>query len=337
MAIRETAFFAPATYECRAAWGEWRLYNPLMRTVFVSGASGFVGTAVVAELLRRGCMVHAAVRSRDLRLNDARVTCFRGNLDDTTLLDRALERCSDAIHLVGIIREDPRHGTTFHRLHVDFTRVVVDACIRRGVQRYVHMSALGAHSDSPTLYHQTKAAAEQIVEAGPLSWTILRPSLIHGPEGEFVQMLARWAKGKAFPFFAMPYFGAGLLGRGPEHLVQPVSVDDVAWAFAEAVERPATIGKRYDLGGAQRLSWREMYRTFSQAVTGEVKRTFPVPAWYALLLTRIAPAKLLPFDRGQVIMSQQDNVADLQAFEADFGRQPEGFEQTLAKYAPKLA
>ncbi len=221
-----------------------------MRTVFVSGASGFVGTAAVRELLRRGHLVHAAVRSRDLRLNDARVTCFRGNLDDTTLLDRALERCSAAIHLVGIIRENPGQGVTFHRMHVDFTRAVVDACVRRGVQRYVHMSALRSHGDSLSLYHQTKAAAEQIVEASPLSWTILRPSLIHGADGEFVQMLTRWAKGKAFPFFAMPYFGAGLLGRGPEHLVQPVSVDDVAWAIAEAIERPTTIGKRYDMGGA---------------------------------------------------------------------------------------
>ena len=90
-------------------------YNDSMRTVFVSGASGFVGSAVVAELLRRGCHVHATVHSRDLRLNDARVTCFRGNLDDTTLLDRALERCSAAIHRVGIIRENRAKNVTFPR------------------------------------------------------------------------------------------------------------------------------------------------------------------------------------------------------------------------------
>lgn len=314
-----------------------RLYNPMMRTVFVSGASGFVGSAVVRELLRRGHLVHAAIRSRDLRFSDARVTCFRGNLDDPTLLDRALERCSDAIHLVGIIRENPRQGVTFHRMHVDFTRAVVDACIRRGVQRYVHMSALGVSSDAPTLYHQTKAAAEQIVEASPLSWTIFRPSLIHGPEGEFVQMLSRWTKGKAFPYLAMPYFGSGALGRDPAHLVQPILVDDVAWAFAEALDRPGTMANRYDLGGSQRLTWPEMYRTFSKSLVGKPRPLLPIPVWYALLLTRIVPAKMLPFDRGQVIMSQQDNVADLQAFEADFGRTPQGFEQALAKYAPKLA
>lgn len=308
-----------------------------MRTVFVSGASGFVGTAVVRELLRRGHLVHAAIRSRDLRVNDARVTCFRGNLDDPTLLDRALERCTEAIHLVGIIREDPGRGTTFHRIHVDFTRAVIDACIRRGVQRYVHMSSLGARPDSPTLYHQTKAAAEQIVEASPLSWTILRPSLIHGPDGDFAQMLSRWAKGKAFPYVAMPYFGSGALGRGHAHLVQPITVDDVAWASAEALERPGTIGKRYDLGGAQRLTWPEMYRSFSRALLGKPKPLLSIPVWYALLLTRIIPSSFLPFDRGQVIMSQQDNVADLQAFETDFGRTPEGFEQSLAKYMSKPA
>lgn len=307
-----------------------------MRAVFVSGASGFVGTAVVNELLRRGNLVHAAIRSRELRLNDARVTCFRGNLDDPTLLDRALERCSAAIHLVGIIRENPGSGTTFRRIHVDFTRAVVDACIRRGVQRYVHMSALGARSDSLSLYHQTKAAAEQIVVSSPLSWTILRPSLIYGPDGEFVQMMAKWAKGTAAPFFAMPYFGSGLLGTGPQHLVQPVSVDDVAWAFVEAIDRPNTIGKRYDVAGTQRLTWRDMYRTFSMAVTGKAKRTLPIPAWYAQFLTRVLPAKLLPFGRAEVIMSQEDNIADLLPFQADFGRVPEGFEQALARYAAAL-
>lgn len=311
-------------------------YNWLMRTVFVSGASGFVGSAVVAELLRRGCQVHAAVHSEELRLSDARVTCYRGNLDDTTLLDRALERCSAAVHLVGIIRENPSRGVTFHRLHVDFTRAVVDACIRRGVQRYIHMSALGARSDSPSLYHQTKAAAEQIVEASPLSWTIFRPTVIHGPDGEFVQMMLRWAKGKAAPFIAMPYFGSGPLGTGPEHFVQPVHVDDVAWAFVEAIDRPSSIGKRYDLGGAQRLTWPEMYRTFSKAVAGKAKPTLPIPAWYAQLLTRVVPSRLLPFNRAQVIMSQEDNITDLQPFETDFGRVPEGFEKGLARYASTL-
>lgn len=311
-------------------------YNEPMQTVFVSGASGFVGKAVVTELLRRGHYVRAAVHSRDLNINDARVTCFRGNLDDTTLLDRALERCSAAIHLVGIIRENPSKNVTFQRMHVDFTRAVVDACLRRGVLRYIHMSALGTRADSPSVYHQTKAAAEQIVEASPLSWTVIRPSLIHGPGGEFTQMLLKWANGKAAPFIAMPYFGSGTFGTGPEFRVQPVHVDDVAWAFVEAIDRPGTIHKRYDLGGAQRLTWREMYQAFSKAVLGKPRLTLGFPAWYAELLTRIAPARLLPFNRSQVVMSQEDSVTDLQAFENDFGRVPEGFEQSLARYVQSL-
>jgi hypothetical protein len=91
------------------------------------------------------------------------------------------------------------------------------------------------------------------------------------------------------------------------------------------------------LAGSQRLTWRDMYRTFSLAVTGKAKRTLPIPAWYAESLTRVLPAKLLPFGRAEVIMSQEDNIADLRPFEADFGRVPEGFEQSLAKYASKLS
>jgi uncharacterized protein YbjT (DUF2867 family) len=287
---------------------------------------------VLHELLQRDCRVHAVVHSSDVGISDQRITTFRGDLDDVRVLESAVTGTTAAIHLVGIISENPSRNVTFHRMHVDFTRHVVDACIRHGVQRYVHMSALGARADSPSLYHQTKAAAEAIVEASPLAWTIIRPSLIHGPGGELTEMLEGWARGSKAPWVGMPYFGAGLLGGGPKFLLQPIHVEDVARIFAEALDRPQTIGKRYDLGGAQRLSWPEMHRIFSRALLGREKRTLAIPAWYATVLTHIAPRSLLPFNRAQVLMSQEHSIADLEPIQNDFGFLPESFADSLKRY-----
>jgi hypothetical protein len=79
-----------------------------------------------------------------------------------------------------------------------------------------------------------------------------------------------------------------------------------------------------------------MYRAFAQALRGRPKATLPIPAWYAMLLTRLLPPRLLPFNRAQVIMSQEDSIADLIDIERDFGFAPEGFTQSVARYVAEL-
>ena len=116
------------------------------------------------------------------------------------------------------------------------------------------MSALGSRPDAVATYHRTKFEAESYVRASGLDWTIFRPSLIHGPRGEFMTMEAGWARGRRAPFLFMPYFGGGLLGRRDGGLVQPVYVRDVARAFADALENPATIGEVYLIGGPDAMS-----------------------------------------------------------------------------------
>jgi NADH dehydrogenase len=198
------------------------------------------------------------------------------------------------------------------------------------------MSALGTRPDGVSEYHKTKWQAEELVRSSPLAWTIIRPSLIHGPQGEFMQMEAKWARKRAAPFLFMPYFGAGLIGRGGAGLVQPVYVPDVARAFVDALENLATIGKSYALAGSQRLSWPQMHKAIARATIGKSRWTAPIPAWYAKLLAGVVPRKLLPFNRDQVIMSQEDNTADVADFIRDFGWTPRGFEQSLDEYGARL-
>jgi NADH dehydrogenase len=303
--------------------------------VFVTGGSGFVGSAVIDELLAKGHSVVALTHRRDFSPG-GRVTPVPGGIDDPEVLARGMAGCDAVIHLVGIIVERPSKGVTFERIHFEGTRNVVDAARRAGVRRYVHMSALGTRHGAVSRYHQTKFMAERYVMESGLDWTIFRPSMIHGAKGEFMRMEAAWARRRAAPFLFMPYFGAGLLGRGGAGRLQPVSVKDVARAFAEALSNPKTVGEIYPLAGAQVVTWPELHRISARAITGRRRWVMALPAWYARLLTTIAPPRLLPFNRDQVTMSQEDNTADMAKFKSDFGWTPAGFEEQIKEYASQL-
>ena len=303
--------------------------------VFVTGASGFVGSAVIEELVSRGYGVNALVNRRAPKAGGD-VRAIKGDLFNAAALDEGMTGVDAVIHLVGIIMERPSRGVTFERIHFQGTKSVVDAAVRNGVRRYVHMSALGVRPDAVSTYHRTKYRAEQYVRGSGLDWTIIRPSLIHGPGGEFMQMEANWARGKWPPFLFMPYFGAGAFGRGGAGKLQPVYVKDVARAFVQSLGSPKTIGEVYPLGGPDQLTWPELHRTSAEAIVGKRRRVAALPAWYAKALTYVVPRPLLPFNRDQVIMSQEDNTCDLAKFRADFGWDPQPFAPTLGEYAGKL-
>ena len=304
------------------------------RRVFVTGGSGFVGSAVIDELLSRGYRVSALVNRREL--NRADVQSVQGGLFNDNALDEGLRDCDAAIHLVGIIMQRPSKGITFERMHHQGTRRVVDAARRNGVTRYVHMSALGTRPNAVSDYHRTKFLAEEYVRASGLDWTIFRPSFIHGPRGEFMQMEAKWARRKAPPFLFMPYFGAGALGRGGAGQLQPVYVGDVARAFVDALEKPDTVGEIYPLGGPDVVTWPRMHNIVSEAIVGKRRRAVAIPAWYAKAITHVVPGPLLPFNRDQVIMSQEENTCDISKSVDDFGWTPRPFEETVKSYVGKL-
>ncbi len=302
-------------------------------TVFVTGASGFVGEAVVEELLERGYEVNALVHRRPILSPAGRVHSMEGDLFDPQVLERGMRSASAVIHLVGIIFEHPYLGVTFERMHFEGTRKVVDAAKTAGVKRFIHMSALGTRMDAVSEYHKSKYAAEQYVRGSGLDWTIFRPSMIHGPKGEFMQMVSKWVHKKAPPFFAMPYFKGRR--RGGQSEIQPIFVKDVARAFVEALSNPKTIGEIYPIAGTQRFTWPEFHRISSQIIRGKARMVTGIPVPVAKIMAKIAP-QLFGFNRDQVIMSQEDNTADLTKFNGDFGWEPRGFEETLSSYSAQL-
>ena len=290
--------------------------------ILVTGASGFVGRAVVDALLARGKSVVAYVRTRSMTIAHPNLTVIQGDLFDPERLTAAMVGCDGVVHLVGIIFENRGKGVTFERVHVEGTRAVVHAAKAEGVSRFVHMSALGARLDAPARYQSTKFAAEQIVRQSGLAYTIFRPSLILGPAGDFTQQMTAWARGQAIPWLFMPYFAKGVLGTGGASRVQPVAVDDLARVLADSIDLPQSLGRVFNLAGPAVMTWPEMYRAFSTKLLGKPVRTLGIPLWYAGLIARVTPGFLLPFNLDQVRMAAQDNIADTTEAQFDLNFRP---------------
>ncbi|HLE96458.1 MAG TPA: NAD(P)H-binding protein [Candidatus Thermoplasmatota archaeon] len=278
--------------------------------VFVTGGTGFVGRAVVEELLRHGhdvtCLVHERPPPARPRLSTT-----RGSVADAASL--RMEAHDAVVHLVGILRET--RGRTFEAAHVDATRNVVAAARRDGVRRFLHMSANGARLGG-TGYQDTKARAEESVRGSGLDWTVFRPSFIAGEGPGFDDQWRRIAR-----MGPLPRFGKG------EFEMQPVALSDVALAFARALERPQSIGKVYALGGPERFTFAEYERRLLRQM--DVKRpVVPVPkpvARSGAALLQWIPG--FPADPEALTMLFEGNVTDDDAWTRDLDIRPKTWEE----------
>lgn len=330
--------------------------NGTIKTVAVTGATGFVGRSIVAELVRRGFGVRALVRDRKKAAEalprasaGAPISLVEGDIHDGASPAELLEGVQACIHLIGIIREQ-RGGVTFHRMHVAATRVIVEACQAAGIKRYLHMSALGVSDQGICEYQTTKWEAEQIVRRSGLDWTIFRPGLIHGAGSEFVQMAVQWVKGEAPPWFFLPYFTRGSEEKGVPlggvsrviPVVQPVAVEDVASAYASALERPDAVGETFNLVGSERISWPELLNEVRDRVHGanENLSAWGVPSELAAMKATAAQflglGGLLPFDRGMALMGGQDGVAEAQKAKELLDLHARPFRASFRQYADSL-
>jgi len=298
------------------------------RPILVTGGSGFVGRRVVAHLREAGRRVRALVRPTSSRRMDdtGDIEVADGDVRNAEAVTAAARGCAACVHLVGILRE--RGGATFQAVHTDGTEHVVAACREAGVRRLVHMSALGAGGGIDTPYFRTKAAAEAVVRQSGLDWTILRPSVIHGPRGDFMIQMARMvARPGPVP----------LVGRGLQ-VIQPVWVEDVAAVAAGAPARDATPGRTYAVGGPDVLTLRAFYRTLSRVLLGREKRLLPVPRFAAGAGAWLASRLLSnpPVTPDELRMLEAARPCDTAPLARDFDMQLAPFEDTLRGYAEEL-
>jgi uncharacterized protein YbjT (DUF2867 family) len=298
--------------------------------IAITGATGFVGGAVVRRLLRRGHEIRALVRRPDRagRLRGwGAVECVAGGLEDEGALSTLVAGADTVVHLVGIIVE--KGSQTFERVHVAGTERLTAAARAAGVNRFVHMSALGARADAgATSYHRTKAAGEQVVRGAGLAHAILRPAFIAGAGNVPLAMMVRLIR------FApvVPVVGDG------KYLLQPVWIEDVAEAFAVAVER-ADLAGSFDLAGPEQLSWDGMLDELERALSvRRVRLHVPLPLVRAGALAGLVAPDLAPITPDQLRMLLEGSVASENAIATTFGIDPRSFREVAreicAPYAP---
>lgn len=292
--------------------------------ILVTGGSGFVGRAIVRQLLADGHAVR--ILARGTRADVPGTETRRGSVLNPASLPPALEGCDAIVHLVGIISECG--DQTYERVHTEGTTRVAEAARAAGIRRFVHMSALGTRPDAVSRYHRSKWEAEEQVRSGGLSWVIHRPSLVYGPGDGFVNLfagLSRWSP-------VVPVIGHG------QTRFQPVAVEDVARAFAASLIRESATGRTYDLCGPERLTFDQILAEIL-AATGRRRLTLHLPfalahlqalalEWVVGGLLRRPP----PLNRDQVRMLREDNVGDPGPMERDLGVCPITFREGIRRW-----
>lgn len=268
-------------------------------TVF--GGSGFLGRYLVRRLADQGYTVRVAVRDPEGALF-LKPLGFIGQIvplyadlrrDDT--IARAVEEATLVVNLVGILAE--RRKGDFTRIHARGAGAVAAAAAAAGVACLVHVSAIGADPAARSRYAASKGEGENAVGAAYPAATILRPSIVFGPEDKFFNRFGAMAQ--LLPF--MPV----IAGRTR---MQPVYVADVADAVMAVIGSAEAAGKIYELGGPAVFTFRELL-AYVLKETGRPRPLVPIPMALARLQARFAellPNK--PITRDQLLLLARDNV-----------------------------
>jgi uncharacterized protein YbjT (DUF2867 family) len=270
--------------------------------VTVFGGSGFIGRSVVRALCKRDYRIRVAVRRPELAGylqplgKVGQIHAVQANLRYPASVEAAMRGADIAINLVGILA--PSGAQTLDAVQGEGAGTVAKAAAAVGA-RMVHVSAIGADANSTSRYARTKAAGEQAVLSAVSSATILRPSVVFGPEDDFTNRFGGLARISP----ALPLIGGGATK------LQPVYVGDVATAVAEAVDGKTKAGAIYELGGPEVLSMREIME-FILATTGRDRMLVTLPfalAKLQALLLQFAPGafRLTP---DQVELLRSDNI-----------------------------
>ena len=278
------------------------------QNILVLGGSGFVGRHVCEQLVRVGHRVTVATRraSRAACVQTLPgLTVVEADVHDDTALAGLMVDHAAVINLIAVL-----HGNKarFERMHVQLPGRIAQAMQAAGVRRLIHVSALGADPQGPSMYQRSKARGEAVLQSAGLDLTIIRPSVIFGTEDKFLNLFADL---QAFaPFVPL----AGSATR-----FQPVWVNDVAAAIVRCVQDRHSIGQTYEATGPEIFTLAELVQRSGQWASvkgGQGRAVIPLPRWMGWL--QALGMEMLP---GEPLMSR-DNLASMDVDNVASGQWP---------------
>lgn len=296
--------------------------------VCLLGGSGFIGHHVAERLADLGIEVIVPTRRRErakFLLVLPTVDVVEADIHDDTSLTRLISGCDAVINLVGILHAEKKTG--FERAHVQLPQRVAKACVKAGVQRLIHMSALNADTNAPSEYLRSRARGEaavvEVAKTAPgLRVTMFRPSVVFGRGDRFLNLFAQLVK--VFPVIPL----------GSAHAkFQPVHVDDVARAIAASLDKSETFGQTYQLCGPKIYTLRQLVDFVAAAMR---KSCSVIELGPGLSMLQAGAMEFL-FFRNKLLT--RDNVKSMQVdsvcgcdFPTVFGFEPADVESMVPQY-----
>lgn len=275
-----------------------RLESPPGIRVLVTGGEGFLGSHLIPRLLARGHLVRATFLDDDGpgRRAAPGIDWRRADLCREEDVRGLAEGCEAAVHLAGLFA--PSRRQSLARVHGTGTRHLIREAERAGVRRLVYVSVLGARPGGDG-YFGTKFDAETAVVSSAVPSVILRPSVIYGPSDRFTSSIVHMLR--RLPAFPLP--------GGGRFRLQPLAVEDMVEALSQCVERDDLEGHEYEVGGPERLAFREIVEAVAAAI-GLHRPFVPLPGGMALSAAGLAhragfPA---PFTPEQLALFTSDSV-----------------------------
>ena len=263
--------------------------------VYVTGGTGFVGSHLAHKLIWAGHDVTLGGLSTEGVIDlpeDAEVE----EIDVTKPETLDFSGHDAVIHLVGLSPLfEPK--VPYHNIHVEGTENVMEACEEADINRYIHMSALGADAEGDTEYLRTKGEAQTLVENSDLDWTVFRPSVIFGEGGQFID----------FTESLLTPFVTALPGANPKF--QPLYVEDIGDLFVETVEDEKHIHQTYDLGGPEVRSMKDIAKLIERS-KGRDLTILPVPMPFVEIGMKVSEQMGLKFGMDQYRSLKKNNIVE---------------------------
>ncbi|MBU6502956.1 MAG: complex I NDUFA9 subunit family protein [Burkholderiales bacterium] len=275
-----------------------------MNKILILGGAGFVGSHLCEKLTRLAWRSTVPTRRRAAAQHLwmlPLVDVFEADIHDEAALTRLVAGHDAVVNLVGML-----HGSAagFDRVHVQLAQKLARACAATGVRRVLHVSALGAGADAPSMYQRSKAGGEEALRAADLDLTVLRPSVMFGPQDRFLNLFA----GLQQKFPVIPLAGGATK-------FQPVWVEDVASALVACLQERSRIGQTYEACGPQVLTLRELVQLAGR-LGGRERPVLPLP----MALARLQ-ALLMEWGPGEPLISR-DNLDSMKVDNVASGQVP---------------
>ena len=275
--------------------------------VFITGGTGFVGSVVAEKIKSSGASVTLLERNKKKipHLKELGFEVFEGTLEEKSAVSAFLSsnKFDAAINLIGIIRSLP--DFSFQKVHVDYVNALLDIAKESGIERFIHMSALGAAENSDSEYFSTKYEGESLVRNSGLKWTVFRPSLIFGNNAGFFDDLIDLVKTRAF----VPIIGTG------ETKFAPIDVFSVAEAYNNALYNEKTINKVFQLCGPDTFTFEGMIDLIME-ISPPKKLKIHAPSFIAEkslnFIEKLSSSlsKNAPITSDQIRMLKYDNICE---------------------------